>query len=410
VKTKTKKALVETLQKVKALAQKRASTRAVEARKLTHKRIAIKQTQRVENQLVDVLIPFFVGQGKSMADRLEAMEEKTVRDVLVKEQKGENDGKSQSDISGKEGGQFDVRGVDEALRKIDGEEADKGRIGEGSESVGQETEIGEKYNPYRDPETGRFIPGGGGEEGSSIPSGSEGDTWRMLIDAGLFTQEEAEAAFKEEMENEGDELAPGEEDEDGGAYEPKNEPDLDEYMKNQYPTTDSWLAAGYLTADGSLLDMSLGQGQRVEDHRSIIPSEEAAERWGWPEETYGPRGSRTDRMHEMMARAGAVRVGYYGDGASFDVQSPLTSRQTRSIERFVSDYKPDYISVDVGLGAGNRLESSSFDEPRAFQVIDYIERAYIREQLHGESGVAVEYLFEKTALKYNPYRDPETGR
>lgn len=144
----------------------------------------------------------------------------------------------------------------------------------------------------------------------------------------------------------GEPLQPGQLDFEGGNYEPKGQPNMEEFMSNHYPKAEFWHGGvGFLMANGDLLDMSVGGGDvRGDDHRSINPTDEAAKRWGYSKEA---RDNRTAVLHETMRRAGAIRV-HVGDHTSIDVVSPLTNSQRSKIRSLLKDVDIDSLQIDLG--------------------------------------------------------------
>ena len=143
----------------------------------------------------------------------------------------------------------------------------------------------------------------------------------------------------------GDPLEPGQEMSDGGRYEPLESPDMDEYMRNQYPEGSTWLESGFLMSDGTLLDMSYGSGQRVDDHRSISPSEEAAKRWNYPQDM-SDGYTRWALLKETLRRAGAFRID--GEAGFLHMETDPTGSQERAIAQYIAENEPPTLAITFG--------------------------------------------------------------
>lgn len=176
----------------------------------------------------------------------------------------------------------------------------------------------------------------------------------------------------------GEELEAGQETMDGGHYEPPEMPDMDLYMRNQYPEGYFWGPAGFLMADGALLDMGAGGGDsRGDDHRSIIPSEEAADRWGWNQDGQGDTGegsnSRWSLLIQTLHHAGAIRVD--GPSGLLHMETSPTNEQQRMIAKYINDYEPERMSIRFGNGGNEALQEWEVENPTASLVLSQIERA-----------------------------------
>lgn len=161
---------------------------------------------------------------------------------------------------------------------------------------------------------------------------------------------------------------------DGGNYEPEAEPDMDEFVRNQYPTTD-WIdgGTGYVLHDGQGVDMSYGSGTRADDHRSAVPSEGAMKRWGWHGDAIE---NRSVAMNQMMQKARAMRV-HVGRGELYvDMLHSPTGSQWRAIQQHVTDYDVTDLRFDVQHGLRGETVgggASSFGELR-----DAVDSAFDR--------------------------------
>ena len=196
-------------------------------------------------------------------------------------------------------------------------------------------------------------------------------------------------AFREQEEMgigiDGNELRPGSTTMTGGNYEPESLDDkgLDEYVKNHYPNLPydeaHWDSAGYIFADGSLNDMGHGQGQRADDHRSVVATDDALKRWGFSKEQ---QDSRTLAMNEMMRRTNMARIhiggGESGTDLQLHIEAPLTSAQEAALTYYVKHYRPQNVFYDIGGGFGYAEDNKSgeIDNPRSFNdVLNHMEGA-----------------------------------
>ena len=175
----------------------------------------------------------------------------------------------------------------------------------------------------------------------------------------------------------GEPLEPGAITSDGGRYEPEREPNMDTFMRNQYPTGESWGPAGFIMSDGALLDMSAGGGdQRGDDHRTIIPTDEAAERWGWEMDGQGDSGegstSRWGKLVQTLNRAHAIRFDHSG---LLHLEKYATPDQKRAISQYINEVQPDYLSIRYGNGRNEALQEWDVENPSPSQVINQIAMA-----------------------------------
>lgn len=173
----------------------------------------------------------------------------------------------------------------------------------------------------------------------------------------------------------GEELEAGQETMDGGHYEPDAEPDMDTFMRNQYPEGYSWLESGFLLADGTLLDMSYGQGQRADDHRNINPTEGAAARWGYQPDMAKNEFSRWGILTETLRRANAFRID--GESGLLHMETAPTGPQERSIADYINEAEPGYLAIRFGE------TEWMIDNPSASQVLSQIESVAAGDGLPG---------------------------
>jgi hypothetical protein len=179
-------------------------------------------------------------------------------------------------------------------------------------------------------------------------------------------------------------LRPGEMDEDGAPYEPPTEPDLGEFIRNQFrgnygDSPHMTPETGYLLRDGTPVQMGM-DGVRGDDHRGAIPTPEAMRRWGWPEEVVRrfEDGERGHAMIELMRRSGAVRVMAQGkrDMLALHFTSPLTGPQKSAVHRFVGSYAPSDVILEHEGG-----NTADLTAPKPHEV------ARALETIHRRSGV-----------------------
>lgn len=109
-----------------------------------------------------------------------------------------------------------------------------------------------------------------------------------------------------------------------------------------FGTTDCFSYAGFIQPDGTLLDFSEGQNQRVLDHRSVHQVFE---------ETFT---SATAPLIRFM-REGNIRLMHNG----FDLIVPPTPAQNRMLRRFIAQI--DELYVDISNQAGKEVWSKAYD-------------------------------------------------
>jgi len=139
----------------------------------------------------------------------------------------------------------------------------------------------------------------------------------------------------------------GEKNYNGIAYEPEQmEPhQYDEWLRNQYPETDSLQSAGFIANDGTLLDLSgdSRDGNRVIDHRDAVMTDEAAERWGLKPDM-GRDYSQYHKLMHILENANAIR--FDAEAALIDTPKMPTTSQFRTLARYISEVAPSIIYVD----------------------------------------------------------------
>lgn len=165
-------------------------------------------------------------------------------------------------------------------------------------------------------------------------------------------------------------LRPGEIDQKtGGKFEPKAEPELNEFIANQFK--DDYgerhdgigRSTGFLTPDGEGIPM--GPGERYEDHRAALPSSAAMKRWKWPAEIVKANeqgGGRTQALFELMRRSGAARIHSGGGNLIVHLASPPTDQQKRAIVQHVSSERPENVIISHVDGAEHSLSMPASHE------------------------------------------------
>lgn len=217
----------------------------------------------------------------------------------------------------------------------------------------------------------------GVEEINLAGFGLDGDVIYGAGDESRAMRQIAERQEAMGLNLQGERLAPGELTSDGGRYEPEREPQMDSFMRNQYPSGGSWGAAGFIMSDGTLLDMSQGGGDtRGDDHRSIIPTDEAAERWGWHMDGLGDSGegstSRWGKLVQTLNLAHAIRFDHSG---LLHLEKYATPDQKRAISKYINEMQPDYLSIRYGNGRNEALQEWGIENPSPAQVINQITMA-----------------------------------
>lgn len=96
---------------------------------------------------------------------------------------------------------------------------------------------------------------------------------------------------------------------------------------NEYGLTDNWRAAGFILADGSLLDLSEGSGSRVADHRVVCYYTQGKVR------ERCEQGERWPALERWCRVTGAIR--FMPESPSFDIFEMPTREQLRRIREIV---------------------------------------------------------------------------
>lgn len=153
---------------------------------------------------------------------------------------------------------------------------------------------------------------------------------------------------------------PGETMGDGDDYEPDKQPDMAEYIfqraVSKYGQGNEAIgpATGYVLPDGRAVQM--GAGMRADDHRFMVPTQAARQRWGWP-----ANDSDTGNMQELMRRSGAVRV-HLSDYMLVNPPGRMTPAQKRAIVDAVKRFKIKSITLAFVGGRTYEFETSDHEQ------------------------------------------------
>jgi len=146
---------------------------------------------------------------------------------------------------------------------------------------------------------------------------------------------------------------------DGDTYEPDRQPDLSDFIMQKsmarYPggsITQITPATGYVLADGRTVPMGRGNN-RDDDHRFMVPSEKAMEKWGWPK-----TNSETEKMYELMRRSGAARI-IISEPLVISLTAPLTKQQRQVIRKYIQD--KNVKGIIVSFAGGREYEFTTKD-------------------------------------------------
>lgn len=96
--------------------------------------------------------------------------------------------------------------------------------------------------------------------------------------------------------------------------------------------------AGYILADGEMLDLSEGGYSRTADHRQV----EGIIHKHFPDKEFE---YRTDAMKLFQRETGAIRISFHGDFFLVDLEVPPTRPQIRQILRVIKDYNPEILGI-----------------------------------------------------------------
>ncbi len=176
----------------------------------------------------------------------------------------------------------------------------------------------------------------------------------MDLDAFLTNYKEIKPNVYQRFEPEpGDRLG------NGDTHEPDQEPNLADYMMRKsissYPHGNSTRitpATGYVLPDGRTVTMGRGNN-RDDDHRHMVPSEKAMEKWGWTK-----ADSETQKMYELMRRSGAARI-INSDPFVISITKPLTRQQRQVIRNYIESNRIK--DVIVSFVGGKEYEFSTKD-------------------------------------------------
>lgn len=149
------------------------------------------------------------------------------------------------------------------------------------------------------------------------------------------------------LNHKGEKFAIGQKDYEGMSYEPETirEHEYDAFLRNRYPETDDFGSAGFITADGAMLDLSDGSGSRIIDHRDAAMTDEAAMRWGLKPDM-GKDYSQYHKLHHILYNANAIR--FDANANMLDMPAYPTTAQLQTIANFIKEYAPDYMVLRLG--------------------------------------------------------------
>jgi len=134
--------------------------------------------------------------------------------------------------------------------------------------------------------------------------------------------------------------------------------------------------AGYLLADGTMLDFSGGGGfERVLDHRGIEGAFDGEfEKFIPSYDKYST--SRTDVMNHFMVITQAIRIMLYDDGIGFDIETSMTEEQKSMIESITRDIKRykklDWIQVMKRGEQPRMFDSYEISEAKRYMSGDFL--------------------------------------
>lgn len=148
---------------------------------------------------------------------------------------------------------------------------------------------------------------------------------------------------------------------------------IEERVKKRSGTTYNWSETGYITPDGTRLDLSgknkgsRSMGRHV-DHRQIFELED------FNEEDYDPTGA----MIQFMKR-GNIRV--IPESPGINLQKEPTKEQYDLIQNMAErlGWKEGYFSIDIDDEKGNVIESLTYESPiRSRKIIEDL-KYYFKE-------------------------------
>ena len=203
----------------------------------------------------------------------------------------------------------------------------------------------------------------------------DGDVLHGMSDQARALRTIAEVQEGMGINLQGEPLLPGQITGISGKYEPEKQPDIDEFMRNQYPVTYEFGPAGFIMANGEMLDMSGDGGMhRGEDHRAIIPSDEAALRWDWGTDEQGFDGfesSRWYRLNKTLQAANAIRFDATG---LMHMEAEPTQAQLETVSRFLREERPDNLHVRFGKGENDAIAEWHIENPSPGDLLRTLER------------------------------------
>jgi len=131
--------------------------------------------------------------------------------------------------------------------------------------------------------------------------------------------------------------------------------------------------AGYITPEGEMLDFSGkqfgGDGRsRSLDHREVLLDDENKERVEWG-----------DRIIEFIKQTNCIRIGLYGGiGGDLNLDiypyNHITQKQIQRILKIVSQYRIEYLIIDLNNANGYSIDSIQIEMPRIRDVMEAFQK------------------------------------
>ena len=137
-----------------------------------------------------------------------------------------------------------------------------------------------------------------------------------------------------------------------------NAEDIFEKAKEEFPLTDNASLAGYLLPDGSMLDFSGGQGQRIFDHRDISSIDDAL-------------GDLSDGMIQFM-HLGAIRL-HASDMLYIDISDANfpTPEQNSVLRDSLTDFNGNSM-IQISGPTGSEIDSREYENADPQMIVNEI--------------------------------------
>jgi len=131
-------------------------------------------------------------------------------------------------------------------------------------------------------------------------------------------------------------------------YDPERPTHLNGAALDYFGETENPWATGYIQNDGTMLDLSAGQKERVQDHREVNSAFLDFKKDDVEDiEGYGvDRDSNSFWMIHYQIVANAIRMGVYRDNVSFDMKVKPSYAQKKKMREIVEEVYPSEIIVD----------------------------------------------------------------